>query len=108
MEEILDKSEGGRKRKQTVDERVNTYIAEQFERTVKEKRTKDNTVTGNPTIGGSSSSTSMAVEPSLPQGAAGVKRKRDDEKDDDNEEMADINFMGVSDMCAPEAKELLE
>ena len=38
------------------------------------------------------------------QGEGGVKRKRDS----DNNDMDDINFMGLSDMCAPEVKHIIE
>ena len=64
MEEILNRTETGKKRKQRADERINTYIADKLEKSITDKRVKFEE-------GRSSSSTSIH----------GEKRKQEDYDD---------------------------
>ena len=107
MERVLDDNEGGRTRKRVAEERINTYLAEKLEETIKaDKRetsgqgtsSSSNQAIVNPAAG----ITNMDMEEDI---AGGTKRKREDNEEEEMK-MEDVNFLAISDMCAAESDEI--
>ena len=114
----MDNSEQGRKRKQTADDRINNYIATKLERRAKDRRQEVQEGTSSSSTDrndgkrkleetGEDNSKRLQVNPEV--NPTGEKRKREDLDDEDHPSaMEDNRFIGISDMCVPEVKDIVK
>ena len=103
MESILGDSEAGRKRQRMADDRINHYLADKLEESVKERRTEASSQgTSQPSNLPRESTNTEITDMDMEQDTTDNNKRKREDRDEEDIIMEDVNFVGPSDMCAPD------